>query len=506
MRRTFWSALSLLVVLSMLLAGCAQPAQQPAATQAPVAQPAATEAPAAAPAATEAPAAAPAATQAPAAAAPTNTPLPTPTGAPVPQGAVQLSFWHSMGGDIGGKAIPQLATDFNLSQQECYVTPTYQGSYDDSLNKLKAGLQSKDIPAVVQLFDIGSRLMIDLQVATPVQDFIDAEGYDVSDLETNVLAYYTVDGQQWSMPFNTSNPMLYYNKDMFRDAGLDPDNPPRTWAEFEDAARKLTQKDASGKVTMPGAVFAIYGWFFEQFLAVSGGYYADNENGRAAPATAATFNSPEGVAILEWWKKMHDEGIMGNLGRRTVDVRNAFMAEQTAMIIESTATLRGMMDAAEGKFEIGTAFLPRPTEEAYDKSGTIIGGASVWILKDRPAEEQQCAWEFVKFVSAPPQQAYWQTMSGYYPIRKAAYEEPIAKEWTAKYPQFATAIEQLHIAPNNRFTQGGLIGVFPTARQTIEGAIEEVLAGAATPQEALDKAAQSITEAIEEYNITMGIN
>jgi sn-glycerol 3-phosphate transport system substrate-binding protein len=259
-----------------------------------------------------------------------------------------------------------------------------------------------------------------------------------------------VDGKQWSMPFNTSNPMLYYNKDMFRAAGLDPERPPRTWAEFEEAAAKLTQKDADGKVTVPGATFAIYGWFFEQLLAVSGGYYADNENGRAAPATKATFNSPEGVAVLEWWKRMYDAGTMGNLGRRTVDVRNAFMAEQTGMTIESTATLRGMLDAAEGKFEIGTAFLPRPNEEAFDKSGTIIGGASVWILNGRPEEEQACAWEFVKFISSPPQQAYWHTMSGYYPIRKAAYDEPLDQEWRARVPAFQTAIDQLHIAPNNR--------------------------------------------------------
>lgn len=487
MKRYTWFALSLLVVLSLILSACAAPTPAPAPAPQPAAPAAETPAPAAP--------AAPAAPEEPAG----------PTPAPVPTGATEIAFWHSMGGDIGGKAIPKLATDFNLSQDKCYVTPTYQGSYDDSLNKLKAGLQSKDIPAVVQLFDIGTRLMIDLKVATPVQDFIDKENYDISDLETNVLAYYTVNGKLWSMPFNTSNPMLYYNKDMFKAAGLDPDKPPRTWAEFEEAARKLTQKDASGKVTMPGAVFAIYGWFFEQFTAVSGGYYADNENGRAAAATKATFNSPEGVAILEWWKGMVDEGIMGNLGRKTVDVRNAFMAQQTAMIIESTATLRGMIDSSEGKFEIGTAYLPRPNEEAYEKAGTIIGGASVWILNGRPEAEQQCAWEFVKFVSAPPQQAYWHTMSGYYPIRKAAYDEPLDKEWRAKYPPFQTAIDQLHIAPNNRFTQGGLIGVFPTARQTIEGAIEEVLAGKATPQEALDKAAATVTGAIEEYNITMGI-
>jgi sn-glycerol 3-phosphate transport system substrate-binding protein len=409
-----------------------------------------------------------------------------------------------MGGDVGGK-IPTMADDFNASQQKCFVDPIYQGSYDDSLNKLKAGLQSKDTPAVVQLFDIGTRLLVDLKVATPMQDFIDKEKYDISDLEPNVLAYYKVGDKLYSMPFNTSNPMLYYNKDMFKAAGLDPEKPPRTWDEFAAAARKLTQKDASGKVTIPGAAFAIYGWFFEQFLAASGGYYADNENGRTAPATKATFNSPEGVAILDWWKKLYDEGVMGNFGRPTVDTRNAFLAGKTAMFIDSTAVLRSMIDSTQGKFEIGTAFLPRPNEDAYKKSGTIIGGGSLWVMNSRPAAEQACAWEFVKFLASAPEQAYWHTVSGYYPIRKSAYEQQLDKDWRAKYPAFQTAIDQLHAAPNNRFTQGGLIGVFPTARATIEGSIEEVLAGKATPQQALDKAADTVTKAIQEYNQTMGI-
>ena len=440
--------------------------------------------------------------------APTQPPVveePSPTPVPAVEGVTKMTFWHSMGGDIGGKAIPQMTNDFNSSQDKCYVVYTYQGTYDDSLNKLKAGLQSGDTPGVIQLFDIATRLMVDLDVATPVQTYIDKEGYDVSDLEPNVLAYYTVDGMQYSMPFNSSTPMLYYNKDAFAAAGLDPENPPRTFDEFAEAARKLTLKDASGTVTQYGGAFAVYGWFFEQLLAVSGGYYADNENGRAGLATKATFNSPEGVAVLDWWKAMYDEGILANYGRSTVDTRSAFIAGQTTMILESTAALRGLMDSAKGKFEIGTAFLPRPNEAAFDNFGTVIGGGSVWIIKDRPQAEQDCAWEFIKFLSSPEQQAYWQTMSGYFPIRKAAYEHPLSVEWRTTYPQFQTAIDQLHAAPNNTFTQGGLIGVFPTARQTIEGAIEEVLAGKGTSQEVLDKAAETVTLAIEEYNASMGL-
>lgn len=483
MKRSMLSFLSMLVILGMILAACAPAPAAP--TEAPATEPPATEPPAAEPPAAE----------------------PSPTLAPPPESteAVKIAFWHSMGGDLGGIAIPQMANDFNASQAECFVEPIYQGSYDDALNKLKAGLQSKDTPAVMQLYDIGTRLMVDLKVIRPVQEFIDRDNYDVSDLEPNVLAYYTVNGQQASMPFNTSTPMLYYNKNMFAAAGLDPETPPRTFEEVAEAARKLTQKDASGNVTVSGISISIYGWFFEQLLAVSGGYYVNNGNGRDALATEATFNSPEGVAILEWWKGMYDEGIMGNYGRVNADVRTAFYAEQTAMFIDSTAVLRGAMDTVAGKFDIGTAYLMRPNEAAFDNSGTIIGGGSLWIISDRPEEEQNCAWEFIKFQASPEQQAYWHTMSGYFPIRTTAYDVALAQEWRAKYPQFKTAVDQLHLAPNNRVTQGGLIGVFPTARQTIEAAIEETLAGVATPQEALDKAAATVTSAIEEYNISMGL-
>lgn len=481
MKRSLFALMAVLTVLSMVLAACA-----PAATQAP--------------AATEPPAAG--ATQPPAATAVAN---PTATIAPPKSAdAVKIAFWHSMAGDIGGKAIPTMANEFNASQDKCYVEPIYQGSYDDSLNKLKAGLQSKDTPAVVQLYDIGTRLMVDLKVITPVQDFIDKESYDLSDLEPNVLAYYTVDGKINSMPFNTSTPMLYYNKDLFKAAGLDPEKPPRTFAEFEEAARALTKKDGD-KVTVYGGAFAIYGWFFEQFLAVSGGYYVNNNNGRDGYATEATFNGPEGVAIFDWWKKMVDEGILANYGRKTVDTRNAFIAGQTGMFIDSTAVLRGVMDGVGDKFAVGTAYLPRPNEAAYETAGTIIGGGSLWIINNRPQAEQDCAWEFIKFQASPAEQSYWQTMSGYFPIRKAAYDEQLTKDWVAKYPQFQTAIDQLHIAPNNRVTNGGLIGVFPTARQTIETAIEELLAGKGTSQEILDKAAASVTQALTEYYASMGI-
>ncbi len=419
--------------------------------------------------------------------------------APPSAGPTKFAFWHAMGG-TNGDAVNEMAKRFNDSQKSCAVEAVFQGSYDDELNKLKAGLQSKDIPAVVQMFDLATQVLIDLKVITPMQDYIDKEKFNISDYEPNVLAYYTVGGKLYGMPFNTSNPMVYINADAFKAAGLDAKKPPRTFAEVIDYAKKLTKKDASGKVTQYGYSMAVYGWFFEQLLAVSGGYYWDNGNGRDGRATKATFNSPEGVKILQWWKEGYDAGVFGNFGRPTADTQKAFDAQQTAMIIESTAGLRSRLNAAQGKFELGTGFLPRPDEAAFQKSGTIIGGAAVYIMKDRPSAEQACAWEFVKFVSSPDIQAFWHAASGYYPVRKASYDVQLDKDWVAKFPQFLTAVDQLHAAPNNRVTQGGLAGIMPTARQRIETAIEEVLSAKKPPQQALDDAAADVTKALADYN------
>jgi sn-glycerol 3-phosphate transport system substrate-binding protein len=422
-----------------------------------------------------------------------------------PQAAapVAINFWHAMSGH-NGEVIEELVKRFNESQSEVVVTSTYQGSYDDSINKLKAGLQSKDVPAIVQVYDIGTRLMIDLGVMTPMQDFIDAEGFDVSDIEPGVANYYSVDGSLWSMPFNTSNPVLYYNKTMFKEAGLDPEKAPRTWADVTEFSRALVKKDASGAVTQYGCSFAIYGWFVEQFLAVQGSYYVNNENGRAGLATEATFNGAEGVDLLTWWKALNDEGICVNLGRATSDTKKAFDSGVVAMTMDSTAGLRDRIAAAEGKFEVGVGFMPRSEEADYGKSGTIIGGASLWITNLRPQEEQDAAWKFVKFMSSASSQAYWHIQTGYYPINSKGYNEPDDVAWREQYPQFQVAIDQLHMAPINNFTAGGLIGVFPEARQTVETAIEECFSGAATPKEALDKAAASITQAIVDYNDNIG--
>jgi sn-glycerol 3-phosphate transport system substrate-binding protein len=405
---------------------------------------------------------------------------------------VKVVWWHSMSGELG-KAADKLVSDFNASHPDIKVEGVFQGTYDESLNKLKASMDSKSGPSLIQVYEIGSKFMIDSGAVTPVQQFIDEEKYDVSSLEPNISSYYTFDGKQYSMPFNTSNPILYYNKDLFKNAGIE--NPPTTYQEVADDAKKLTE----GSVT--GASFAIYGWFMEQLLANQGKDLVNNGNGRESSATESLVNQEAAANTLTWWKGMVDNKSVLNLGRKTDDTKKAFLAGQIAMTLDSTASLRGIVDGAAGKFEVGTAFLPKP--DTSSEGGVVVGGASLWVLNNKPSEEQKAAWEFIKYLAEPAVQAEWHISTGYFPITTKAYDEQIVKDNLAKYPQFQTAVDQLHASKPSTASQGAVMGVFPDARQTVEGAIEEVFSGKKDVKAALDDAAKQITEKIDIYNKTV---
>ncbi|HLW60378.1 MAG TPA: ABC transporter substrate-binding protein [bacterium] len=416
------------------------------------------------------------------------------------QAPTRIVFWHSMGGNLGETVVKAFVDRFNASRTDIQVEAQFQGSYDDAVNKLRASIQSTAVPAVAQVYDIGTRFMIDSKGIVPMQDFIDREKFSLAQFEPNILAYYRVGDRLYSMPFNTSSAILYYNVDMFKKAGLDPKQPPRTFEEIDAAARKLVQSGT----TKSGITIAIYGWFFEQLLARQGALYANNGNGRDKPASEVVYNREEaGARILDWWAGMVKDGIATNPGRPTAASQRAFVAGQTAMTVDSTAVLASLLRGAAGQFEVGTGYFPKPP--AAKTGGSIVGGASAWILKNRPEKEQQAAWEFVKFISAPAQQAAWYVGTGYFPIRKDAYREPVAQAALAAHPQFLTAISELRSSPINRATQGALLGVFPEARQKSEEAIEARVLGRKSTRQALDDAARSVDQAIAVYNRTMGV-
>jgi sn-glycerol 3-phosphate transport system substrate-binding protein len=441
-------------------------------------------------------------------AAPTATPYPTVAAAP---GSTKLTFWFGLTG-FNGAITQQVVNKFNTSQTKYYVEAIQQPNYDDTINKLNTSLAGGSLPNVVQIYDIGTQRMIDTKRILPVQDFIDKEGLTdlVNDLEPAVKSYYTVNGKLYSMPFNSSAPVMYYDKNAFKEVGLDPDKPPTTYDEVLEAAKKLVKKDASGNIIRSGVDFTLYGWILEQESAIQTALYAEPDNGRGAErATKLVFNGEAGQNWLNFLKKLQDEGVGRSLGRHSGTTNGTtlganFSKGDAAIAFESIATLRNWSSQAEKagkKVDIGVAFLPKPTGA---KGGVIIGGASIWITNEGTPEQQAGAWEFVKFTAQPEQQAFFASNTGYYPTRKAAYDLPEMKDALTKYPQFQVAVDELRSTEASPATAGAVFGTFAGTRVLVEGAMEQFMLGkAATAKEALDDAANKANDNLEEYNSTV---
>ncbi len=412
--------------------------------------------------------------------------------------AAKITWWHAMSG-VNGDAINKIVDGFNRSQSAIKVEAIFQGNYDDLLAKLNTAIASNAAPALVQVYDIGQVYMRDSGQIVPMQAFIDRDKFDTKDFEPAVINYYKYQDKLQSMPFNASSAILYFNKDAFKEAGLDTEKPPATFTEIADAAKKLTKKDASGNVVRYGFGPSIYGWLFEQLMATSGALYADNGNGRDNRATKVLWNGDAAKTILRWWKAGVDGGYFYNPGIDNDGAANAFNAQKTAMYIESTARLRGHINTIAGKFQLGTGLYPRPDGKPKD-GGNIIGGASLYIMKSRPADEQQAAWEFVKYAMTAAVQAQWQADTGYYPIVKSAYDQGPSKEWSTKYPQFLTAISEIRDSPQNRATNGAILGVMPQARQRTQKMIESIILGKESVDAAAESAVNDINAQIDKYN------
>lgn len=406
----------------------------------------------------------------------------------------EITFWHSMGG-INGEAIDALVEKFNNENQYgIKVNSQYQGDYDDSLNKLKSAQIGNMGADLVQVYEIGTRFMIESGWIVPMQQMVDQDKYDLSQIEENLAAYYTIDNQLYSMPFNSSTPIMYYNKDMFEKAGIT--EVPDSLEAIQQIGDQLMKQGGAGEVMSLG----IYGWFFEQFVGKQGLDYANNGNGRQQAATKVVFDE-NGAAknILTAWKSLYDLGYAPNVGKGGSAGLADFSAGKAAITLGSTASLTQIMQDVNGKFEVGTAYFPKVSSS--DEGGVSIGGASLWALNNNDPKKLRATWEFVKFLISPESQAFWNAKTGYFPVTTAAHDEPVFKENIEKYPQFETAINQLHdSAPQYA---GALLSVFPEARSIVESQIESMLNGADVDT-TVKNMADSINSAIEEYNLLNG--
>lgn len=413
-------------------------------------------------------------------------------------GKTKVVFWYSLGG-TNAEVIASMVEAFNASQDKIEVDAQYQGEYDDAINKLKATAMGEALPFdIVQSYEIGSRFIIDSKKMVPVQTYIDKTGFDTSVIEPNLLAYYTIDGVINSVPFNCSTPLMYYNKTAFDEAGIT--EIPTTVDGILEIAEKLATFDSEGKLDRAGFLFSNYGWFFEQWTGKMGREYVNNGNGRESYATKVAFDE-NGAALdlFNMWKKISENKYTQYIERGgTGQSRAAFAAGKTAIFLASTANLAGVLANVGDSFEVGTAFFPYVNAE--DKGGVSTGGGTLWMVDSGDEAKMDASWEFIQYMINPENQAIWNAKTGYFPINMKAHDTDTFKENIAKFPQFQTALDQLH-ASGPEYV-GSLLSVFPEVRQYVEDVTEEVFLKGLSPEDAVTKLTNLANDAIEMYNLT----
>lgn len=407
---------------------------------------------------------------------------------------VEVVFWHAMGGALQ-EALDEIVEVYNNSQTDVVVKAEYQGTYDEALTKFNSVAGTSSAPSMMQVFEIGTKAMINSGGVEPIQTFIDQEGYDMNTLEENIVNYYRVDGEFYSMPFNSSTPVMYYNKDAFVKAGLDQDQPPATFEEIEEVSKQIVEAHNG----MSGFALQAYGWLYEQLLANQGALLMNNDNGRSGTPTEVGFSEAEGKSIFEWVERMIEDETFANYGTNGDNMISGFFAEDVAMFLASSANVRNVVDNAP--FEVGVAFLPYP--ESQERHGVVIGGASLWMMNGKPEEEQLAAWDFMKFLQTPEIQGQWHVSTGYFAINPAAYEEQVVLDAYETTPQLKVTVEQLQSTTPSFATEGALMDMIPAGRRITETALETVYNGGDVDQ-AYQTVVEEMNAAIEQANRARG--
>ena len=405
-----------------------------------------------------------------------------------------IVFWHAMSG-TGQKALEKIVDDYNKSQDKVHVEAVFQGSYEESIVKFKAVSGTKEVPDLVQMNDVSTSFMYRSGAVVPMYEFIkEDKNFDESKLEDVLLNYYRINGNLYSMPFNSSTAILVYNKNAFREVGLDPEKAPKSYKEIEEYSRKLVKTNKNGVVDRYGFSIISYAWFIEQLLANDNSLYVDEENGRNGKLPTKVVYGKQLPVILDWMRRMNTEKLATNYGREWNTTRSAFNSGKVAMFLDSSAGITGVIK--NSNFEVGTAFIPN---ESGEFNGSIIGGASLWITKSENKAKQKAAWDFVKYATSKDVQAFWSSKTGYFPVNKESYDTDLMKATMEKMPQFKTIVEELEATNKNTATQGAILGVFPDVREKMVEAMEAVSEGKDSKKEAqnVEKASNRI---ISRYN------
>jgi sn-glycerol 3-phosphate transport system substrate-binding protein len=414
---------------------------------------------------------------------------------------VEITYWHAMT-RANEETLVRLTDAFNSSQDKVRVNLVNQTTYEDTVEKFRNALATGDVPDVAQLPETFLQQAIDSQAILPVQACVDADDYELSDYLPRVVDYYTVEDTLWALPFNVSNPVLYYDKNAFIAAGLDPEKPPETLEEVRTASEAIT---ASGYPA--GFALKIDAIFLEHFLAKSGKLFVDNGNGRKERASEVEFDNKAGREFFTWMSEMVADGLAvtnARSGASAIDNYLAIGNRQAAMTVDSIAGLGTIAQVlGSGQFahvDLGVAPMPGPV----DKGGVLVGGAAFYIMKDTSDAKQAAAWEYAKFMNEPENVAEWAAGTGYIPIRESSVELPVFQQRLSEIPEFIIGFDQLLEGKVNPATAGPVIGDYLGVRSAVDEEVTRMLSQGTNPKKALKDAKKSSDAVIQDYNERVG--
>ena len=412
--------------------------------------------------------------------------------------ATDILWWHAMSGELG-RQLEKLAADFNASQTAYRVVPVYKGSYAETVSAAIFAFRSRTQPAIVQVNEIATATMMAAKGAIyPVFDLMreESEPFLPTAYLPAVTGYYTdLGGNMLSFPFNASTPILYYNKELFRKAGLNPEIAPKTWPEVGAAAQRL-------RVSGVACGFTTHwpSWVnVENFSAVHDVPIATRSNGFGGLDTALTINNRlvvRHIAQLAEWQKTKVYDYSG----RATTAEPRFQNGGCGIFLGSSATRADILKNA--RFDVGFGALPYWPDVQGAPRNTIIGGATLWVLRDRPREEYKGVARFFAFLSKPEVQAAWHQATGYLPITKAAYDLSRERGFYDRNPGSSISVEQMVRATPSENSKGLRLGSFVLIRDAIEDEMEQAFAGKKSAQDAMDSAVERGNRLLRQFERT----
>jgi sn-glycerol 3-phosphate transport system substrate-binding protein len=407
----------------------------------------------------------------------------------------EIQWWHAMGGRLGEK-VNQIAKEFNAKQTKYKLVPVYKGNYSDTMTAGIAAFRSKTQPHILQVFEVGTATMMAAKGAIKPVYKVMAEAGELFTPDaylSTVTGYYTnPKGEMLSMPFNSSTPVLYYNVEAFKKAGLDINNPPKTWPQVADYARKLIK---SGYKC--GFSTAWISWIqIENMSAWHNSPVGTKSNGFEGLDTEYLLNRDLPVRHIQQLADWQKERIFVYGGRRNLG--NAkFSAGECPMYTESSAGYAGFKKAA--KFEFRTSMLPYWPDQGAAPQNTIIGGASLWVLNGHKASDYEGVAKFFSYLSSPEVQADWHQFTGYLPITHSAYTMTKGQGFYEKNPGTETALLQMTLNKPTSNSRGLRFGSYVQMRDIIYNELEAIFGGKKTAKQGMNDAVSAGNKLLRKF-------